>query len=141
MHVDQEKLCRKHEDLQEAFRDKSRKHLQTQELYDKLKRRALLGQVQNAASSAVDHTIQESAISSRFVDQIGHTSQLPPPPHFNETRMQNPSGGGIRISPQNLPPNLPPNFTRSGITGGWNGLSSQENIQRNFPQSIRSSYG
>jgi E3 ubiquitin-protein ligase CCNP1IP1 len=69
MQLDQENLKRKNEELIQAFREKSRKQLQTQELYDKLKRRAMLGQVQNAASDAVDHTIQASVTASRYVDR------------------------------------------------------------------------
>ena len=58
MQTDQENLKRKNEELTQVLREKSRKLLQTQELYDRLKRRAMLGQVQDAASDAVDDTIQ-----------------------------------------------------------------------------------
>ncbi|KAF4633541.1 hypothetical protein G7Y89_g4578 [Cudoniella acicularis] len=80
MQIDQDNLRRKNEEITQAFREKSRKHLQTQELYDKLKRRAMLGQVQNAASDAVDHTIQASVAANRFVDKVDHQGQRPPPP-------------------------------------------------------------
>ena len=60
MQADQDNLKRKNEELTQVLREKSRKLLQTQELYDKLKRRAMLGQVQDAASDAVDETIQAS---------------------------------------------------------------------------------
>lgn len=72
MQVDQDNLRHKHEELINAYRDKNRKLLQTTELYDKLKRRIMLGQVQNAASDAVDHTIQASIAANRFVDGLGN---------------------------------------------------------------------
>lgn len=101
MQLDQENLKRKNEELIQAFREKSRKQLQTQELYDKLKRRAMLGQVQNAASDAVHHTIHASATANRYVDRTDSQNQHPPqPPLFSsiqDTGMQfsrlGPDGG------------------------------------------------
>lgn len=52
----------------------------TQELYDKSKRRAMLGQVQNAALDAVDETIQASVNASRYADAIENQNMRPPPP-------------------------------------------------------------
>lgn len=72
MQVDQDNLREKHEELINAYREKNRKLLLTQELYDKLKKRSMLGQVQNAASDAVDYTIQESVTTGRFVDRLGN---------------------------------------------------------------------
>ncbi|TAQ85444.1 hypothetical protein B7494_g6222 [Chlorociboria aeruginascens] len=69
MHGDHENLRRKHEEVIQALKERTRKHLQTQELYDKLKGRTMVGQVQNAASDAVDHTIQASAAGERLVDK------------------------------------------------------------------------
>lgn len=50
-------LRRKNEELAQAYKEKSRKLLQTQELYDKVKRKAEMGQIQRAASDAVDSTL------------------------------------------------------------------------------------
>jgi E3 ubiquitin-protein ligase CCNP1IP1 len=80
MLVDQDNLRRKNEELAQAFRDKSRKHSQTQELYDKLKRRVMLGQVQNAASDAVDHTIHASVANNRSMDPTTGFDQRPQQP-------------------------------------------------------------
>ncbi|KHJ35296.1 putative cyclin b1 interacting protein 1 [Erysiphe necator] len=55
-------------DLAQQLRDRTRKHHETQELYDKLKRRNLLCHVQEAASDAVEQTIQNSAIANRYDD-------------------------------------------------------------------------
>jgi E3 ubiquitin-protein ligase CCNP1IP1 len=71
MTIAQESLQRKNGELLQAYREKSRKYNQTQELYDKLKRRVMLGQVQDAASDAVDN-IEASAANSRFIDQPGN---------------------------------------------------------------------
>lgn len=71
MHVEHENLTRKNYELVEAFREKSRKHLQTQELYDRLKRKALMSDVQTAASESVDQVLQ-SASGHRFTDRGDH---------------------------------------------------------------------
>lgn len=57
MAAEQDELRKKNEELSRAYKEKSRKLLSTQELYDKLKRRLLLGHIQDAASEAVDATI------------------------------------------------------------------------------------
>ena len=64
MTLDQDSLLRKNEELGQAYKEKNRKLLQTQELYDKLKRKAMLGQMQDAASEAVDSTIQAAAAAA-----------------------------------------------------------------------------
>lgn len=69
MKLDHEDLRKKHHEVTHAFKDKNRKLLQTQELYDKLKRKAMLGQMQDAAEDAVDSTINATSASlSGFVD-------------------------------------------------------------------------
>ena len=99
MAMDQDLVRRKNEELGQAIREKSRKLLQTQELYDKLKRRDMLGQVQNAASDAVEHTIEASVIASRFADMVNNQNQNQrpiPPPRFSGTQvggLQYPSVG------------------------------------------------
>jgi hypothetical protein len=54
---DQDGLKRKNEELAMAYKEKSRKLLQIQELYDKLKRKAMLGQIQDAAIDAADSAL------------------------------------------------------------------------------------
>jgi E3 ubiquitin-protein ligase CCNP1IP1 len=131
MQVDQDGLRRKNEEIMQAYREKSRKYLQTQELYDKLKRRAMLGQVQIAASDAVDHTIQASVTANRFVNRVGNQNQRPqppPPPLFSDQQsngMQHSGqggGGGINIAPQ---------LDRNGNSEAtWAGFSSQGSSHR-----------
>ncbi|KAI1409048.1 hypothetical protein F5Y13DRAFT_203871 [Hypoxylon sp. FL1857] len=57
MKADQDSLRRKNDELAQAYKEKNRKLLQIQELYDKLKRKAMLGQMQNAAEDAIDSTL------------------------------------------------------------------------------------
>lgn len=70
LHIEHDDLARKNHELVEAFREKSRKHIQTQELYDRLKRKALMTDVQTAASESVHHVLQ-SASGQRYTDRGG----------------------------------------------------------------------
>ncbi|KAK9426067.1 hypothetical protein SUNI508_12611 [Seiridium unicorne] len=54
---DQQSLRRKNDELAQAFREKNKKLMQTQELYDRLKRKAMMGQMQHAAEDAVDSNL------------------------------------------------------------------------------------
>lgn len=67
MQVDQDKLKMENTNLVAAFREKSRKHQQTQELYDRLKRKEMTAATQSAAYDSVDEVL--GSISSRQ-DQI-----------------------------------------------------------------------
>jgi E3 ubiquitin-protein ligase CCNP1IP1 len=55
--VDQQNLRRKNDELAQALKEKNKRFLQVQELYDKLKRKAMMGQMQDAAEHAVDSSI------------------------------------------------------------------------------------
>jgi E3 ubiquitin-protein ligase CCNP1IP1 len=125
MAVEQESIRRKNEELAQALREKTRKHLQTQELYDKLKRRAMLGHVQEAALDAVDHTIQESVAESRLTDRVGNDSQRPPPPLFSHQQNSHMPRSNSHVhsghhpkAPMDIP------------TGGWAGFNGQGSVQR-----------
>lgn len=63
MQIDQDKLKTENSNLVTAFREKSRKHQQTQELYDRLKRREMTAATQSAAFDSVDEVL--GSISSR----------------------------------------------------------------------------
>lgn len=132
MAVDQDSLRRKNEELLQALREKSRKQLQTQELYDKLKRRAMLGQVQNAAGDAADHTIQASVAANRLVERVGNPGQqnIHPPRLSNmQPTLQRPN----LVTSSNI---APPNSTgRAGDGANWAGFSSQ-NSTNNAPRKI-----
>lgn len=51
-------MRRKNDELAQAFKEKNKRFLQVQELYDKLKRKAMMGQMQDAAENAVDSSIR-----------------------------------------------------------------------------------
>jgi E3 ubiquitin-protein ligase CCNP1IP1 len=135
LQADQDNLRRKNEELTQTLREKNRKLLQTQELYDKLKRRALLGQVQDAAHDAVDNTFQASSTANRFVDRIGAQNQrsaslptFPDPQNgsFQKYGLGLTSGGHMG----------PPAVERGGNSDRtWLGHGSQESTSRTSIQS------
>lgn len=55
--MDQDKLRTENTNLVAAFREKSRKHQQTQELYDRLKRKEMTNATQTAAYNSVDEVL------------------------------------------------------------------------------------
>ncbi|UNI20383.1 RING-type E3 ubiquitin transferase [Purpureocillium takamizusanense] len=55
--AESEIMRRKNEELAQAYKDKSRRLLQTQELYDRVKRKVEMGQIERAASEAVDSSL------------------------------------------------------------------------------------
>ncbi len=57
MQMDQDKLKSENTSLVAAFREKNRKHQQTQELYDRLKRKEMTAQTQSAAYESVDEVL------------------------------------------------------------------------------------
>ncbi|KAK6827683.1 hypothetical protein PG987_011024 [Apiospora arundinis] len=72
--VDEQKALReKNAELAQAYKDKNRKLLQTQELYDKLKRKAMLGQLQDAAEDAIDSNFRPDAAIDGGVHAYGES--------------------------------------------------------------------
>lgn len=63
MQVDQDRLKVENTNLVAAYRDKSRKNQQTQELYDRLKRKEMTAATQSAAFDSVDEVL--GSVSSR----------------------------------------------------------------------------
>ena len=61
MQIDQDKLRAENSNLAAAYREKSRKHQQTQELYDRLKRKEMTAVTQSAAYDSVDDVIQSAS--------------------------------------------------------------------------------
>lgn len=125
MNTDQDALRRKNEELSHSLRDKSKKLLQTQELYDKMKRRGMLDQVQTAASNAVDDTIQATATGSRFTDNMtsdNHRLQQPP-------LYANQQTGGMHHASGFQNPSMPPPPQRRRHSSEWDTVGSQGNSQ------------
>ena len=57
MQIDQDRLKAENKNLVTAFQEKSRKHQQTQELYDRLKRKEMTAATQSAAFESVDEVL------------------------------------------------------------------------------------
>ncbi|KAL5588693.1 hypothetical protein FOBRF1_015221 [Fusarium oxysporum] len=92
--AEQDALRRKNGEISRAYKDKSRKVLQLQELYDKVKRKAELGQIQRAASDAVDSTLQTTQIDSGYEVSLPTQSNAEsiPPPAFSQSHRIDISG-------------------------------------------------
>lgn len=65
MAVDLKSLQQKNSDLLKLYGEKSRKHQQTQHLYETLKKRYMINNVQTAASEHVNQTLQAINSQSR----------------------------------------------------------------------------
>lgn len=74
-------LQRKHSEIAEAYKEKSRLLFRTQELYNKVKRKAELGQLEQAASDAVDSSIRR--VPSSAVSNSESNTFLSP--HFHDS--------------------------------------------------------
>lgn len=82
MQVDQDTLKAENAKLAVAFRDKSRKHQQTQELYDRLKRKEMTAATQSAAFDSVDEVLQ--SVSNRQPSHGQYQGGLSPLKHFQD---------------------------------------------------------
>ncbi|PUU73394.1 hypothetical protein B9Z19DRAFT_1004554 [Tuber borchii] len=101
MGVVEDELRRKNHELMQGWREKARKLAQTQELYDKLKRRTLISQVQQAAADQADQAL--------YI-----TSHLPSDSrHFQDSLSKSPGN-----FPQQIRPNLDPEYTLPGAKIG-----------------------
>jgi E3 ubiquitin-protein ligase CCNP1IP1 len=114
---------KKNHELAQSLHAKSKQQAHTQELYDKLKRRDQMSQVQNAASDAVDQTIQGSATVNGYSD---HFRKANDPPFRSPVF---PSLQGNSMGPPPVPTSMPlPGVAgRTGLGNGWIGLAGQGN--------------
>ncbi|ELR03773.1 hypothetical protein VC83_05604 [Pseudogymnoascus destructans] len=114
---------KKNHELAKSLHAKSKQQAHTQELYDKLKRRDQMNQVQNAASDAVDQTIQGSATANGYSDHFRKANDPPlRSPVF-------PSLQGNSMGPPPVPTSMPLSGVagRTGLSNGWIGFTSQGN--------------
>ena len=72
MQIEQDRLKQENSQLVTAFREKSRKHLQTQELYDRLKRKEMTAATQSAAFESVDEVLGNVSSQQRFISPQQH---------------------------------------------------------------------
>ena len=75
MQVDQDRLKTENTNLVTAFREKSRKHQQTQELYDRLKRKEMTAATQSAAYETVDEVL--GSVTRHGQDFAGNIPHFP----------------------------------------------------------------
>lgn len=121
-------LKQKHEELIQAYREKCRKALQTQEMFDRSKRKEMIGHVRNAASDAVEHTIEASVAAGRFAERGGYPNQRPvETPHFPNLQASGMQHPGVISSNGNINNMAPPVGRNGNEHTNWAGFSSQGN--------------
>ena len=139
MQSEDERLRNDNKNLAAAFREKSRKQQQTQELYDRLKRKEMTAATQSAAFDSVDDVL--GALSSRREigptagsQHIQATAQAQEQPrfqpfdagfngakqsNFHQRRESNHSqGSGGMMPPPPPPPRRPVGHEMNGFSGG-----------------------
>ena len=86
--MDQDKLKVENANLVTAFREKSRKHQQTQELYDRLKRKEMTAVTQSAAFESVDEVLQSASnhTARHGLDNVRHDFNLQTAPRGSVLR-------------------------------------------------------
>ena len=76
MQLDQDNLKQENTQLATAIREKTRKHQQTQELYDRLKRREMTAATQSAAFESADEVVGNVSSQQRFNNSQQHPTGL-----------------------------------------------------------------
>ncbi|RSM07961.1 hypothetical protein CEP52_004932 [Fusarium oligoseptatum] len=102
MAAEQDALQRKNDEIGQALKEKSRKVLQLQELYDKVKRKAELGQIQKAASDAVEITLEASQLN-QGLEGDDPTQRVPEndnTPAFSQRRINGSGMNTVKLNPQ-----------------------------------------
>ena len=134
MQMDQDKLKAENTSLVAAFREKNRKHQQTQELYDRLKRREMTAQTQSAAYESVDEMLG-SVSRCRNHDALSPIRSIARPQGQTETMHfpvdrngveqlhphQKSGSNGSRHSDSRMPPPFrhPVGFGNLTASDGW----------------------
>ncbi|KAK8127409.1 hypothetical protein PG984_008517 [Apiospora sp. TS-2023a] len=120
---EQKSLREKNTELAQAYKDKNRKLLQVQELYDKLKRKAMLGQMQDAAEDAIESSFRPDVAIDGGVHAYGDNDANVPPFYQDQ---------GV---PYGRPGRQPPDTTNrmGGIYSSQEGIGSQG---PSFPRTI-----
>ncbi|KAI8666896.1 RING-type domain-containing protein [Fusarium sp. Ph1] len=101
MTAEQDALRRKNEEIGQAYKEKSRKVLQLQELYNKVKSRAELGKIQKAASDAVDLTLETPSQLNQGIAGNNGVPESDNTPAFSQRRA---NGSGMNTGmPRSYP--------------------------------------
>ncbi|PUU73384.1 hypothetical protein B9Z19DRAFT_1057872 [Tuber borchii] len=119
-----DELKRKNHELMQGWREKARKLAQTQELYDKLKRRTLTSQVQQAAVDQADQALYM-------------TSHLPSDSRHSQDSISKYAGN----FPQQIRPSLDPEYILTGAKigniHGQNGAGPGGRAVQSFQRPVR----
>lgn len=110
MQVDQDRLKSENTNLITAFREKSRKHQQTQELYDRLKRKEMTAATQSAAYETVDEVL--GSVTNRHGPELGGNM-----PHFPNVGRTQGQADFSRISSAHHGPEYGYGHQRDGSNG------------------------
>ena len=116
MQIEQDRLKQENTSLVAAFREKNRKQQQTQELYDRLKRKEMTAATQSAAFESVDEVLGNVPSQQRFISPQRHNPRSRAPPDIqvdrngiekvhSHQRSGSSNGGGMMA---------PPAFPRAG---------------------------
>lgn len=126
MQIDQDRLKAENKNLVTAYREKNRKHQQTQELYDCLKRKEMTAATQSAAFESVDEVLgnvpgRQSFPSSHHISGAprAHAQQDFQSPRGNREGIQQTHAQGTSGSNENRRSGamMPPPPYRPGGTG------------------------
>ena len=131
MQIDTDKLKTENNNLVAAYREKTRKHQQTQELYDRLKRKEMTAATQSAAFESVDEVLGNVSNRQGYTNNPQHHSAIPRPQaqrgfqHFSVDRngieqLHTHQRSGSNNSQGNAELMPPPPLRRPGGIGGNN---------------------
>lgn len=113
MQVDQDRLKNENTSLVAAFREKSRKHQQTQELYDRLKRKEMTAATQSAAYQSADEVLGST------INRHGQELPYGQEPHYSGNTGFAEQGNGHRGNGSNgKEGTMPPPPRRGFALGG-----------------------
>ncbi|KAI0391816.1 hypothetical protein F5Y17DRAFT_460501 [Xylariaceae sp. FL0594] len=131
---DRDELRKKYDELMQAYKEKNRLLLQTQELYDKVKRKAMLDQVQDAAEDAVESTLHLPPVNNNndINDTGGDTHHQDYMPN-RETFFGQPKSG-LHENRRPLGPYIqhPPHIPASNITSWPRTIGAQGEHAKNI---------
>lgn len=107
----------KNDDLAAKLNDKSRRLLQTQELYDRVKRQAERGDLQRAASDQVDSSLQAPQFLGNGVEESWN---CPDPGERNEPPSFGQTSAHFNLAAMNIGASrASPSYGGAGAEGRW----------------------
>lgn len=108
------KLKHRNQDLQRTLAQKGKDQAKLQELFDRARGRGQREHIEQAAESAVDRTILESAAPTRYIDHYGNVTN-------QQSQMHT-----MPMAPPPIQRTVNSSANRAHPISGWNGISSQE---------------